>query len=105
MRPVRVPAWLHFKTTSFPPDYSLVEVKYAHRAAVSASPRSVSGRRPVVIGSDYRVSVPAWLRIVSNPQLKVGPTLPFIVGAIRDPIGDAPTPAPLVMKSFSSYSG
>ena len=90
MGPVRVPAWLHFKTTSFPPDYSLVEVSTPDRAAVSASPRSASGRRPVVIGSDYRVSVPAWLRIVSNPQLKIGPTLPFIVGAIRDPIGDAP---------------
>ena len=36
------------------------------------------------------VSVPAWLRIVRNPQLKVGPTLPFIVGAIRAPLGDAP---------------
>ena len=36
------------------------------------------------------VSVPAWLRIVGNPQLKVGPTVPFIVGAIRDPIGAAP---------------
>ena len=36
------------------------------------------------------VSVPVWLRIVRNPQLKVGPTLPFIAGAIRDPLGDAP---------------
>ena len=36
------------------------------------------------------VSAPAWFRIVSNPGLKVGPTLPFIVGAIRDPIGAAP---------------
>ena len=36
------------------------------------------------------LSVPAWLRIVSNPRLNVGPTLPLIVGAIREPIGDAP---------------
>ncbi len=36
------------------------------------------------------VLVPAWLRIIRNPQLQVGPTLPFIVGAIRTPIGAAP---------------
>ena len=35
-------------------------------------------------------SVPAWLRIIRNPALGFGPTLPFIVGAIRDPIGAAP---------------
>ena len=35
-------------------------------------------------------SDPAWFRIVSNPALNVGPTLPFVVGAIRDPIGVAP---------------
>ena len=33
---------------------------------------------------------PAWFRIVNNPSLNVGPTLPFIVGAIRDPIGASP---------------
>ena len=43
-----------------------------------------------MIGSDYMVSVPAWIRIIRNPQLRVGPTLPFIVGAIRAPIGAAP---------------
>ena len=36
------------------------------------------------------VSVPTWLQLICNLRLKVGPTLPFIVGAIRDPIGAAP---------------
>ena len=36
------------------------------------------------------VSVPTWLQIIRHPQLKVGPTLPFIVGAVREPIGAAP---------------
>ena len=35
-----------------------------------------------------------WFRIVRNysdlVQLTLGPTLPFIVGAIRDPVGEAP---------------
>ena len=53
--------------------------------------RAVSApSRPGVIGSDYMASVPAWLRIIRNPQLQVGPTLPFIVGAIRAPMGAAP---------------
>lgn len=35
--------------------------------------------------------IPAWFLIVTNyPGLHVGPTVPFLVGAIRDPVGEAP---------------
>ena len=46
------------------------------------------------------VYVPAWLRILRNLQLKVGPTLPFIMGAIRDPLGDAPGSRPTGQEEF-----
>ena len=60
----------------------------------TASPQGrVRGRKRLPPGGDkvrLLVSGSAWLRIVRNLRLNVGPTLPFILGAIRDPIGVAP---------------
>lgn len=42
--PVRTPAWLHFETTDFPPDYSLVQVTMPDRAIDSVEMAGVPVR-------------------------------------------------------------
>ena len=45
----------------------------------------------ITVGSQRMArALPAWFRIVNNPRLSVGPTIPFILGAIRDPLGKPP---------------
>lgn len=52
--PVRAPAWLHFKTMGFPPDYSFVEVTTPDRAV-----RSVE-----IAGTQVRPTGPPVMRVV-----------------------------------------
>jgi len=37
---------------------------------------------------------PCWFRIVMDPKLQRGPTIPFILGACRDPLSAAASPEP-----------
>src|SRR5436190_20914271 len=36
-------------------------------------------------------TTPDWFRIVRHYPNQIGPTVPFLLGAIRDPVGEVPT--------------